>query len=551
LGVEVIFYGGVGDYLNGELGGVQGLFHDTETGTRFLLDCGQRPDHTSRYYGFPYKPKSFQFANISEFFELYQGLEMVIRHDYQRFRGIPTTRDIPLEILVTHPHYDHVGGLTLARHDIPTHMHQIAARLLNIWQQLSGRTNNQFINLIDQLSLVNNNKGEKTFAHGDKSVLPRDIRTFSDYERFKVMNNYVTAYPVDHSIPGSCGFIVESSAGPIGISGDLRRRGMHPEYTDRFVEELVKAQVKYLFWEGSLLHFEHNGTEDQLAMKFAEMIKDKKFAAVGAPPRDFERLTSLHKAAKATGRILCIFPDQALYLKEFEGEMGYPSLEDPNIAVIMPKKRKGLIDREDFSQKMIDQDYYTWERQFSKWKTWQKSATKDDEDQFCLFEIERRGKKIRGRQRVALEDIRDHPECFFTYMSPNRMIDMLEIIRPPENSIYIRSHPAPWTKDMEIQEDRSIEILKKFGLYDGPSLDYFTPMWNVDGRLVENVKKLHTIHITGHLNRDEAREYLSRMPKDTVIIPYHCMHPYDFPDDIAKQFRIIIPKIREPFRLAA
>ena len=54
MGVELTFFGGAGDIEHGELGGVQVLFNDLEKKTKFLLEFGQRPDHTNQYYVFPY-----------------------------------------------------------------------------------------------------------------------------------------------------------------------------------------------------------------------------------------------------------------------------------------------------------------------------------------------------------------------------------------------------------------------------------------------------------------------------------------------------------------
>jgi len=48
MGLKVIPYGGVGDTLFGELGGVQLLFIDEERKTKFMLDIGQRPESYQR-----------------------------------------------------------------------------------------------------------------------------------------------------------------------------------------------------------------------------------------------------------------------------------------------------------------------------------------------------------------------------------------------------------------------------------------------------------------------------------------------------------------------
>ena len=522
--VEVNFFGGAGDYEHGELGGVQGLFHDQKRKTRFLLDCGQRPDHTNQYYGFPYKPKAFQMLALSEFLEFYPNLDNLYRHDYEVHRG-KKTGALPLEgILVTHPHYDHVGGLTFIRHDMPVFMHRLAKQILWLWQYTGGRTINQFVDLYDQFSQVSNTQGGKKFLFGDEAVLTRNIQLYQEYERFKLGNLPITPYLVDHSTPGSCGFVVESSVGNIAISGDIRKRGRHPENTERFVTRLTKGDLSYIFWEGSLLHFEHQGNEDDVASEVEKRLKNHNFAAVAYPPRDFDRITSMYLAAKAAKRMLVIPPAQAIALKLLDGINGYPKTDWKYIGVLLPRKKKGLIDREDFDESIIEKDYYWWERQFLRLPRWKKHEGKI--------------------QRVSVEDLKNNQDQFLTFLSFSSMLDVLEEVQPVPNSIFIRSHPGPWTKEMEIQEDRQVNILKQFGMYAGPEPDVLTP--SIERNMCQ-------IHVTGHLNRDETREILDSAIQSNpgvTIVPYHCMHPPDFPEDVAKTTKkIIIPQRGEKFVL--
>ncbi|MBU2560747.1 MAG: hypothetical protein KKD17_00465 [Nanoarchaeota archaeon] len=545
MGVECIFYGGAGDEDKGELGGVQGLFHDTETGSRFLLDFGQRPDHWNEFYGFPYRPKSFNHLQIAELLEMYAPLREVMRQDYLRKMGwTPSKTD--LELLVTHPHYDHIGGVHLLRPDMKIHMHKTAKMIMYIWQQLSGRTNNQFVDFVDQFTLANKLGGDEAYVKGLKATISRDIQTFEPYKPFKVGELTATAYPVDHSIPGSCAFIVETSAGKIGISGDIRMRGRDRKLTERFVAALKEQRVKHIFWEGSLMHFDHEGTEDQLVMKMAELMHGRTFVGYSAPPRDLDRLKSMHLAAKLAGRILCIHPDQMIYLRAFDGEHGFPKTDDPHLAVIMTQKNKGNLDNEDVPRDIIEADYRYWERQFINWKKWVDSVKKRDPRQLELIaDEEGMGAPRKGKQRVTLEDIAKHPDKFLVSMPPAYMIDMLTAIRPPRRSRYIRSHPAPWTKDMEVSEDRIINALIRFGVYEeefkGDFPDHLTPH--------RGVYRLHTVHVTGHNNRRENKEIFAQFDPDVTIYVYHCMYPKDFTEDVAKHLNVVVPIRNMPFTI--
>jgi hypothetical protein len=111
------------------------------------------------------------------------------------------------------------------------------------------------------------------------------------------------------------------------------------------------------------------------------------------------------------------------------------------------------------------------------------------------------------------------------------MASVLQDVMPRPNSIYIRSHPGPYTADMELQQERQINLLIAYSMYDGPQQDYLTP---------GVTHRMHQVHVTGHLNREETRDILSRLK--CTIIPYHCMSPQDFIDDVAQHTRVLVPE---------
>jgi len=526
MSLEVTFFGGAGDYEKGELGGVQVLFKDNGLNSSFLLDCGQRPDHTSQYYGFPYHPSSYQSLDLSESLELYPLVEGIYRHDYEIHRGNKIKNPSVDGLLVTHGHYDHVGGLPLIRHDLPTYMNRLTKQVLYVWQNTGSRLVNQFVDYYDQFSLGANTSGGEKFLFGKEAILPRDIRIYEPEERFKIGNILMNAYYVDHSLPGSCAFIIETSTGNFGISADFRKRGRHPEFTENYIKNLEdqKGDLKYFMCEGSLLHFEHNGTENDIIGAVSELIKGKNFVGIAYPLRDMDRVRTLYDAAEKNNRMFVISPSQAIYLQMLDGVNGYPRLNWKYIGVLLPRKRKGLIDRPDFPIEMAEQDYFAWERKFLGRPIWEGHQSKF--------------------QRIRLEDIKNNQDKFIVSITPAHMLGILDEVKPIKNSIYIRSHPGPWTMEMEIQEQRQIKALKQFGLYDGPQPDFFT-------RSI--MRNMHQVHVTGHLNRNEVRETLERVivsNPNVTIIPYHSMYPKDFPQDVAKTAKhVLVPKRLKRYNL--
>jgi len=519
--LEVTFFGGAGDYEHGELGGVQVLFNDLELRSSFMLDIGKRPDHFGQYFGFPYRPKSYDYLSLSDFLGMYPKLSGIYRYDYELHRGNKTSH-LPIEgILLSHPHFDHAGGLTLVRHDLPVFMSRESKLTLYLWQNSGARTLNQFVDVYDQFTIVPNSVGGEKFLLGDEASLSRDIRIYEDQKQFNIGNFKITPYRVDHSIAGSYAFVIETSVGNLAISGDIRQRGRFPEFTHYYLEMLHKGNIKYFMLEGSLLHFEHSGNEKKVGAAVSELLKGRTMAAIAYPPREYERLTSLVEASKESGRMLVISAAQAIGLRSFDGLNGYPKIDSKHIGVLLPRKRKGLIDRPEFSEDLIERDYFAWERQFLDRETWGKS-----------------GEAKRKVQRVRLQDIRDNQDKFLVYMPFNSMLDMLGEINPRKGSIYIRSHPGPWTTEMEISETRQINFLKEHGMYDGPQPDFFDE---------ETKRKMHQVHVTGHFNRNECRAAINKVIEgnpDVTLIPYHCMYPKDFPEDVAKRAKKVIVPMR-------
>jgi ribonuclease J len=508
MALELTFFGGVNDEEKGELGGVQCLIKDTNLDTKIMLEIGQRPDKNNEYFGFPFRPKSFEALPVSEFLHLFPEMEGLYRPDYEHLRrkSLPPS---PVDgILVTHGHYDHIGGLPLVHPDIPVHMSLPTLQILWLWQYTSGRTVNQFVDTYDSFSLKTNLKGKPSTLDEDEAIQHRNIQLFESDNRFKIKNIEILPCPVDHSLLGAFGFILYTSSGKLLISGDNRLRGRRREDTERLIQTALDEKVDYVLWEGSLLHKEHEGTEEDLAGKVSELIANKSLVITTFPPRDFDRLASLYEAAKDQKRMLVITPAQALALMLFDGDHALPRINWKYIGVFLPRKKKGFLDK-DYPEELIKEDYYYWERQILSFQKWKGHEGKP--------------------QRVSLEDIRDNQDQFLFNLSLYQMIGMLNETHPAKGSFFFRSVPEPYTEDMAIQEVRLINILKAFGMLNPEPKDHLNPSLKVN---------VDQVHVTGHFNRREFREILAPFQH---IIPYHNMSPRYYIEDHAGHARITIP----------
>jgi hypothetical protein len=287
--------------------------------------------------------------------------------------------------------------------------------------------------------------------------------------------------------------------------------------------------------------------------------------SVSAPPRDLERITSFWMAAKATGRVLCVSPTTMTYLREFEGEQGFPLINDPNIAVLMLPKGKANINEllgpardvppereepkeedEEMPRHLIDADYRFHERAYLRWKRWKNTERIRQAPQQDLFEIVVKDKTRRRRQKVTLNDIRRYPESFIVMMEPNQMIPMLTAIAGskrsmPKNSRHVNSHPEGWNAEMKVGDTKKANVMEAFGMYEGPQPDYF-----LRSKPDPIIRYNHQVHVPGHMNTRENEERLNR--SDCTKIIYHTLEPQRVVR-IIRRGKAFVPERGVPFTL--
>ena len=117
-------------------------------------------------------------------------------------------------IFITHGHLDHIGGIPF---------------ILN-------RIGNPPIYTANLTSLLIKKRNEEFLDLKNVTIIP-----FNPGERMKIGKSYIRSFPVNHSIPDSMGFSIETSLGDIVISGDLRldhTGGIPSEIEEKVYNEL-------------------------------------------------------------------------------------------------------------------------------------------------------------------------------------------------------------------------------------------------------------------------------------------------------------------------
>lgn len=200
----------------------------------------------------------------------------------------------PLAVALSHSHLDHSHLTRFVDPDVPVHA---SAPTASILQAL----------------------GETAASLGR---LERPI-TVPTQDRFTIGAMRVTMVPVDHDVGGARAMLIDTSAGTIAYSGDLRLHGAHPERTLDFVAAAREAEVRLLILEGTRLAPPPGPDEaplplyDRAEAQVAPDIVGALAAAVGRlgvvllTPENGERVEAVAAAVHAAGRLLVLDVESA------------------------------------------------------------------------------------------------------------------------------------------------------------------------------------------------------------------------------------------------
>ncbi len=208
----------------------------------------------------------------------------------------------PTAVFVSHPHIDHVGLAGYVRPEIPVHAHTDAVDLLR--------------------ALTAAGHG---LPGGDPEWHPLESgRTVA------VGPMEVECLPVDHDVPGACGYLVRTSTGTLAFTGDIRFHGRHPERSWAFADAARGCDV--LVTEGTTLGWDMSPKvrdEDDVARDFAAALAATPgLVLLSLYPRDVERVREFLDVAAAAGRTVVWPADTAAFLSAL-GVEGLVAAGDP------------------------------------------------------------------------------------------------------------------------------------------------------------------------------------------------------------------------------
>ena len=230
-----------------------------------------------------------------------------------------------------------------------------------------------------------------------------------------------TPIHVDHSVPGSYGFIIGTSEGNVVYTGDFRLHGTHSQMSEEFISAAKKSEPSTLIIEGTNVVNAKISSEEEVKSKISSVVeRTEGLSMAGFSLNDVDRLRSFYEAARENGRKLAVSIKQAYLMHQLKSDpnLSIPSLDDPDILIFTREKKTT----------------YTWE----------------DEIKSTYNVI----------NAVDVEKMQRDLVLAASFYDMNELI----AIKPIPGSTYILSQSEPFNEEMEIDFNKLMNWLERFGI---------------------------------------------------------------------------------------
>lgn len=227
-------------------------------------------------------------------------------------------------VVISHPHLDHYGLLHHLPEGVPVLMGGAARRII----AAAAPFTKQDMPRLKGMDLEH----RKTIGLGSFSITP---------------------YLVDHSAFDAYSLLIETGGKQLFYSGDFRGHGRKSQLFENMVAHPPKG-IDVLLMEGSSLSRLGDDavfpTEAELEDQLVEHFKATPgMAMVHTSAQNIDRIVSLYRACKKTGRTLVIDLYAAAIL-EATGNDSIPKSSWPNVALYVPESQRRLIKRNEWFQ---------------------------------------------------------------------------------------------------------------------------------------------------------------------------------------------------------
>jgi len=462
---SLTFHGGVN-----EIGGNKILLE--ADGTKLFLDFGMSFNIANQYFAEFLQPR--KCTALTDFFELglLPDIKGIYREDYLKHMGRPEEARSVDAVFLTHAHADHAQYIHFLRTDIPIYCTNATKIILQALEETGSNPLSDLITACDTFTFYTNKKGNlsRVTRRNTEFVHERIYHVMEPEDRVTIGSLEIEMVPVDHSLPGACGYIIHSDEGNLVYTGDIRFHGSNQALSKTFVEKAKAAKPKWLVTEGTRIDSTQQDSEAGVKNVITQLIASTEgLVFVEHPIRDLDRVNTIFEAAKANKREFVVTLKLA-YLIEALGASAPFSLSD--VKILVPKKSWGLITKDGINRNLIEQDYATWERAF-----------------------------ISRENAITCKELQKNPEHYVVSMSLWEINQLTDI--QPEAAIWIKSSCEPFSDEMILDEERKRNWLDHFGIED-----YFA-------------------HASGHASGAELKAIITEINPDRLY-PVHTEHPEMF-----------------------
>jgi len=441
-------------------------------GTRILLDFGMSFGQSAKFFSEFLQPR--KCAALSDFFELglLPDIKGIYRHDYLKHMERPQENRSIDAVLLSHAHADHAQYVHFLRHDIPIYCTQATKIILQALEGTGSNTCSDLVTGCEAFTFYTNKKGEKSRVTSKQTeyAFSREYKLMQPNNKVQIGCLEVEMVPVDHSLPGACGFIIYSDEGNLVYTGDIRFHGSNAELSRNFVKKAKAVAPTWLLVEGTRIDQDDGCSENDVKQEISKLIHNAPgLVFVEFPIRDLDRTNTIYQSAKSNYRKFVVNLKLA-YLIDALGDLCPFSLDD--VLILVPRKSWGLITKSGIEQKNVEQDYDTWERTY-----------------------------LSRLNSITYEELCNNPQNYVVTMSMWEIGQLVDI--KPQKAIWIKSSCEPFCEEMELDEERKKHWLSHFKIQE-----FFA-------------------HASGHASGNEIRSMVKEINAQHVI-PIHTEHPEMF-----------------------